>query len=146
MHDNSNPRGYTTEQMFTSEALRLQRLAYEQTANESNLMALIAHETSLGRQIDAAERRAILRCAEYDPENRYWQRCDTLIEQQSKLNLNIASFTKDVKPVSIEDETNKEDKVSQNDVVILPSSSDDDSLFGLDSLTPKKKMKVSNIK
>jgi len=146
LHDNSNPRGYTTDQMFTSEALRLQRLAYEQTANESNLMALIAHETSLGRQIDAAERRAILRCAEYNPENIYWQRCDTLIEQQSKLNLNIASFTKDVKPVSIEDAINKEAKVSQNDVVILPSSSDDDSLFGLDSLTPTKKKKVSNSK
>lgn len=102
-------------------------------------MALIAHETPLGRQIDAAERQAILRCAEYDPDNIYWQRCDTLIEQQSKLILNIASFTKDVKPVSIEDEMKKEAKVSQNDVVILPSSSDDDILFGLDSLTPKKK-------
>jgi hypothetical protein len=146
LHDNSNPRGYTTEQMFTSEALRLQQLAYEQTANESNLMALIAHETLLGRQIEAAERWAVLRCAEYNSENIYWQRCDTLIEQQSKLNLNIANFTKNVKIVSIEDETNKEYKVSQNDVVSLPSSSDDNNLFGLDSSYPKKKNKVSNSK
>ena len=45
--------------------------------------------------------------------------------------------------MSIEDETNKDTKVLQNDVVVLPSSSDDDSLFGLRSLTPKKKKKES---
>ena len=57
-----------------------------------------------------------------------------------------SKITKNVKPVSIEDETNKEAKVSQSDVVILPSSLDNDSSFGLDSLTPKKKKKVSNSK
>ena len=60
--------------------------------------------------------------------------------------MNIASFTKDVKPVLIKDETNKKAKVSQNEVVLLPSSSDDDSTFGVDSLTPSKKTKVSNSK
>ena len=57
--------------------------------------------------------------------------------------MNIASFTKDVKPVLIKDETNKKAKVSQNEVVLLPSSSDDDSTFGVDSLTQSKKTKVS---
>ena len=33
-HDSTNPRGYTTDQMFTMESLRLQRLAHEQNANE----------------------------------------------------------------------------------------------------------------
>ena len=93
-------------------------------------MALIAHETSLVRHIKGAERRAVLYCAEYDPDNIYWKRCDTLIEQQSKLNMNTASFTKDLKPVSIEDETNKKAKVSQTEVILLPISSDDDSTFG----------------
>ena len=39
-------------------------------------MALIAHDASLGTQIDASERRAVLRCAEHDPENIHRQRCD----------------------------------------------------------------------
>ena len=60
--------------------------------------------------------------------------------------MNIASFTKDAKTVSIEDKTNKKAQVSQTEVVLLPSSSDNYSTFGVDSLTPSKKTKVSNIK
>ena len=95
----------------------------------------MSHETSLGRQIDTSERRAEIRCAECDLENIYWQRRDTL-----------ANFTKILKPLSIEDETNKEVKVSQKDVVILPSSLDEDSFFGFRSLSSTKKKKSNNSK
>ena len=76
-------------------------------------MALIAHESSLGRQIDASKRRAELRCTEHDPENIHWQTCDALVEQKSKLNLSAANFAKNAKPASIEGKKNKEEKVLQ---------------------------------
>lgn len=132
--------------MLVSEALRLRQLACEQNANESNTMALIADETSFGRQTYATEMWAVLCCAECDPGNIYWQICDTIIENRSTLNLNIANFTKNAKPASIEDETNKEAKVSTNDVVILSRSLDDNSFFRLSSLTPKKTKKAINSK
>ena len=62
------------------------------------------------------------------------------------MNQNIEKFTKNVKPVSIEDETGKEDNISQKDVVILPGSSDEDSFFGLRSMASKKKKKKKNKK
>ena len=57
-----------------------------------------------------------------------------------------SKFCENVKPASIEDKTNEEAKVSQSNVVILPFISDDDSLFKLRSLTPKKKKKAGNSK
>ena len=58
----------------------------------------------------------------------------------------MANFMNNVKHVSIEDETNKEKNLSQNDVVIFPGYSDEDSFFGLRSMASKKKYKENNIK
>ena len=110
LNGNLNSRGYTTDQMFTVESLQLQRLAHGQTANKSNLMALIAHDTAFERQIEAAERCAVIKYMEYDPENTFWKRCATLIEKQLELNAKIASFTNGVKPVSTEGATNNKTK------------------------------------
>ena len=44
-HDNSKPRGHARDQMLASEALRLKRLTYEQTKNESNIMDRVQHES-----------------------------------------------------------------------------------------------------
>ena len=66
-------------------------------------MALAVHESSLCMKTEASDAHAALRCAECDPDNICWHRCDSLIEEQSKLNLNITNFTKSLKPLSIED-------------------------------------------
>ena len=62
------------------------------------------------------------------------------------MNTNIANFTKDVKPVSIGDGTTNNATGPPKEIVTLQSSSDDDSMFGIDSSTPSKKSKVSNSK
>ena len=49
--------------------------------NESNLVGLIAHNTSIGRHIEAEERHAIVRCKDYDATKIYWKTCDNLIHQ-----------------------------------------------------------------
>ena len=62
------------------------------------------------------------------------------------MNQNIANFKKNSKPASIEDKTNKEENVSQNDVVILSGSSDEDSFFVCISMELEKKKKAKNVK
>ena len=62
------------------------------------------------------------------------------------MNQSIVNFAKNTKPASIEDERSKEENVKQNDVVILPGSSDEDSFFGLRSMALKRNKKSSNIK
>ena len=57
--------------------------------NEQRLVALIAHEIAISRQIEAAKRRETMRCGNYDPENRYWKMMDELIEQQLDVTMSI---------------------------------------------------------
>ena len=57
--------------------------------NEQRLVALIAHESAISRQIKAVERRATMRCESYNPENIYWKIVDELIEQQSDVIMSI---------------------------------------------------------
>ena len=46
------------------------------------MVALMGHSALLGRHIDASERRATIRCVNYNSNNVYWKKCDDLIEQQ----------------------------------------------------------------
>lgn len=103
-NDNSNDRGYSTDQKISIEGLRIQKLNHVQTTNESNLVALIAHESAIARQVDAAERRATVRCKKYDPNNVHWKHVDTLLEEQAELTRNIKTFTRSIKPVSLDND------------------------------------------
>ena len=47
---------------------------------------MIAQEQALGRQIDAAERRATQRCKDYDSTNQYWKTVDDLLSEQQSIN------------------------------------------------------------
>jgi len=90
-----------------------------QTLNESNLVALIAHESAIARQVDAAERRATVCCKEYNPDNIHWKHVDSLLEEQAELTRNIKTFTKTIKLVSYEKDTfdlteNNEDKSTKD--------------------------------
>lgn len=84
---------FTTNQQISMEALNLQWLACKQTTNESNLVALIAYESALGIQIEAAERKAFIRCKYYDASNIFWKNCVSLIAKQAEITENIAKCT-----------------------------------------------------
>ena len=121
-NNNSNDRGYSTDQQISIEGLKIQKLNHMQTTNESNFLVLIVHESSIARQIDATERRATVRCKKYDPDNIHWKHVDTLLEEQAELTRNIKSFTTSIKHVSLDndifdltgnkDESNKGSKIS----------------------------------
>ena len=91
MNDNTNKRGLTTDQLISMKTLKLQRLSHEQNINESNMIALMGHSATLGRQIDTAERRATIRCEAYDVNNVHWKHCDDLIEQQTIITKQISN-------------------------------------------------------
>ena len=59
-NDNTNKRGFTTDQLISMKALQLQRLSHKQNKNESNMIALMGHSNTLGRQIETAERQEII--------------------------------------------------------------------------------------
>jgi len=127
-NDDFNKRGFTTDQKISIEALNLQRLAHEQTTNESNLVALIAHESALGRQIEAAERRAFIRCKDYDASNIFWKNCDSLITKQAEITENIAKYTRNINPVTIRNQTNEDSEMQKSMVDLLGSDSESDSI------------------
>lgn len=136
-NDDHNKRGFTTDQKINMEALTLQRLAHEQTTKESNLVALIAHESAIGRQIKASERRAFVRCKEYDASNMFWKQCDDLINKQVEITENIAKFTMNINPTNGDDEKKK----SIEDFI----GSDSESLFSPNKRpSPSKKKKGRN--
>ena len=136
-NDDHNKRGFTADQKINMEALTLQRIAHEQTTKESNLVALIAHESAIGRQIKASERRAFVRCKEYDASNMFWKQCDDLINKQVEITENIAKFTMNINPTNGDDEKKK----SIEDFI----GSDSESLFSPNKRpSPSKKKKGRN--
>ena len=46
--------------------------------------------------VEAAERRAILRCPEYDESNTYWKKVDDLLAEQDMLMNKIRSFNNEI--------------------------------------------------
>lgn len=54
--DDSSKRGFSTDQRISIEGLYLQRKMQKQQELDSSMVALIAHDASIGRQIEAAER------------------------------------------------------------------------------------------
>ena len=59
-NDNNNTRGLTNGQLISMKALQLHRLSQVQNKNESNMIALMGHSNTLGRQIETAERQEII--------------------------------------------------------------------------------------
>ena len=74
--------------------------------------------------VEAAERRAILRCPDYDESNTYWKEVDDLLAEQDTLMNKIRSFN--------------------NEITILKPSSFAVSDF-LNNPSPSKKRKASAV-
>lgn len=90
--DGDHTRGLTIDQQIKMASYNLQKRSQEQLENESRLVALIAHESALGRQVDAAERRATVRCEKYNEKNRFWMMVDQLMEEQAEVTRSIKNF------------------------------------------------------
>ena len=144
-NNDHSKRGFSTDQNISMEALKLQRLAHEQTTTESNLVALIAHEAALGRQIEAAERRAFIRCKEYDASNVFWQNCDSLINKQGEITNNIAKYTVMMKPATANITLNGDSEIKKTTVDLI--GSDSESPYSPNKCTsPSLKKKATNKK
>ena len=124
--DNANTRGLTIDQRIKMASYNLQKRSQEQQENEIQLVALIAHESALARQIDAAERRATVRCKEYDTTNKFWNMVDELMEEQAEVTRSIKNFNLKMKGI-------KENVVDLNETTLLSNTVNDD----------KKKAKIS---
>jgi len=56
------------------------------------MIGLVAIENSLCKQVESAERRATVRCKEYDSNNIHWKRVDDLIEEHNEAIKNLKEF------------------------------------------------------
>ena len=94
--EDHSQRGFSTDQQISLEGLILQRKMHRQQELDATTVALIAHESAIARQIEAAERRANQRCPQYTPTNVYWQAVDTLVSKQVEINTRMDALTKSV--------------------------------------------------
>ena len=94
--DTDSTRGFTTDQRIEIENLGLQKESMIDHKNEVAMVALSLEESAMTKLIEAAERRAIQRCPDYDANNQYWKRVDDMLVDQDKLMCKIHSFNDDV--------------------------------------------------
>ena len=64
--------------------------------NEVAMVALTLEESAMSKLIEAAERRATQRCPEYNPDNPFWKKFDSLLVDQEKLMAKISGFNDSV--------------------------------------------------
>ena len=84
-HDNTAIRGFTTEQRIDIENLNVQRQIMMDRQNESKIVGLSIESGAIEKQIAHAERRAEVRCPEYDQSNLHWKRVDELLKKQDEV-------------------------------------------------------------
>ena len=66
----------------------------KQQERESSIVALVATERALSRQIDIAEKRVLMRYPECDPNNSFWLKVDKLISEQETVTTSMQNFSK----------------------------------------------------
>ena len=76
-------RGFSTDQRIKLKNLKERRLERKDRNKERQLVGLSIEISAISRQIIQAEKRAEMRCSEYDPENIHWQRVDNLLQLQA---------------------------------------------------------------
>lgn len=95
VNDTKNVRGFSTDQRIQIENLNEQKKNRMDRKRECNLVGYCIEEAALARQIESAERRASVRCPDYDPNNIYWQKVDGLLLKQDELLKQISTFNKE---------------------------------------------------
>ena len=103
--DTATERGFSTDQRIEIEHLNVSKQFIRDRQRELSIVGFSIEESALAIQLESAERRAMLRCPEYDVANVYWKRVDELIEEQDIVrrcsrDFNASAF-KDAKMISL---------------------------------------------
>ena len=101
--DALNSCGLTTDQKIDLATLNVQRQAMLDRQKESTLVALSMEDNALNAQIEAAEKRAQIRCPNYDEKDANWIKVDNLIAMQDNLMNRIMDINKNEKSVHIDE-------------------------------------------
>ena len=99
-NDREHNRGYTIDQRIDYESLMLQKKSQDLASNEAALVALIAHESAFSKNIENAERRAAMRCKEYDSNNIHWKKVDNMIEEHDQIMDDLKKYSESLKAVA----------------------------------------------
>merc|ERR1740124_45293 len=150
-HDSSAERGFSTDQRINIEQLRVQKMSCIDRKNEAVMFNLAIEESALARQVEVSETRAQLRCPEYDDNNLYWKKANTIIKKHEQVMDRISNLNSKCDPVSYEsspkvgeflneNSPRKRDKAKRNNdgLIMLDSDTSDD-----DTASVHKKSKVS---
>ena len=108
--DGNHSRGLTIDQKISYQSLLIQEKTQQQIQNESTMVGLIAHETAFSKLIESAERRAILRCPDYDSENPHWKKVDQMIDEHAIIVNNLKNYTE-----QLQHGNNKNDEINSID-------------------------------
>ena len=94
--DTSSKRGFTTDQRIDIESLGLRKESMIDRKHEVAMVALSMEESAMTKMIEAAERRAMQRCPEYDKCNQYWAKVDMMLKEQDQLMIKIRNFNEKI--------------------------------------------------
>ena len=146
--DTNHIRGFNTDQRINIESLIAQQKMQKQQERESSMVALIATERALSRQIDIAEKRALMRCPECDPNNSFWLKVDELISEQETVTTSMQNFSKSLTNEFKENEKSivaeLHDSIDESRVVensTMQESKDKSKKIVLDDSSPEKSIK-----
>ena len=92
-NDRSAIRGFSTDQRINIRALDISQKRLEHQKNQSFLVSLSLQESATSRMVEAAEKRAMIRCPTYDETNVHWKRADDLAKELQVLVNSISDKT-----------------------------------------------------
>ena len=130
-NDRSAIHGFSTDQRINIQALNISQKRLEHQKNQSFLVSLSIQESAMSRQIEAAEKRAMIRCPTYDANNVHWKLADDLALEHQVLVKSIGEKTEKMF-------NNNNNSLKDNDVEDTVGS-----FLNQPSPPPKKKRKAS---
>ena len=158
-NDTTSTRGFTTDQRIDIESLNMQKETMVDRKNEVAMVALSLEKSAMTELVDAAERRALLRCPEYDNTNPFWKKVDVLLEEQETFLGKIRKFNEQImgnsassftvseflnQPSPTKPSSNKRKATELDDSISLDSSVGNDDGDDISSTVNTLKAKVSN--
>ena len=91
--DTNSIRGFSTDQRICILSMNIDKKRLQHEKDESLMVGLSIQEAALGRQLESAEARAVVRCPSYKASNMYWRRVDELVKQHDDLVQTISERT-----------------------------------------------------
>ena len=138
--DSHCSRGFTTDQRIDIETLGLQKESMLDRKHEVAMVALSLEESAMTKMVDAAERRAMQRCPDYDSGNQYWKKVDGMLKDQDQLMVKIRNFNQSImnqKPcdLSISDFLNEPSPAKKRKAIDLDEMNSNDGDDDISDIT-----------